>query len=132
MKIQSVSFLNQTKNSVKKNSLNKQKAEINNVNPAKLPSTSQFLAFCRGYTLNLRETYKHLKSEDYPQDIQKQVEVALQNDETNKTLYNVHFDKYAGVLDCYTLDDLKEKYPEFQDVLSVYDVQAKDESFIGS
>ena len=41
MKIQGISFLNQPKNSVKKNSVNKQNLKISNTNYAKFPSTNQ-------------------------------------------------------------------------------------------
>lgn len=100
------------------------------INYAKLPSTNNFLAFLGGYSLNLRETYQNLDPESYPLDIKENVEKTLETNPT-KTLNDVHYVKYKGVLDCFSLEELKEKYPEFQDVNSAYEVEARQESFIG-
>lgn len=120
-----------------KNYQNKPKAEQNiqpQQNYAKLPTTSQYLSFCAGYSLNLNETLNNLLSNEseYPIDIYKKAQEELESGNSkNKTLYDIHFDKYKGVLDCYTLKELKEKYPEFNEVISAYNVEAKENSFIG-
>ena len=97
-----------------------------------MPTSAHYLSFTAGFTIDLAQTYSRLNSEDYPQDIEEMTleELKAKNPE-NKTLHDIHFEKYKGVLDCYSLDELKEKYPEFEDVVSAFDVKAKDESFIG-
>ena len=96
------------------------------------PNASQYLAFCGGYSINLAETYKNLYDGQYPVDIKETVEETLKNgNPSDKTLYDIHFEKYKGVSDCYSLDELKEKFPEFKAVLSANDVEATPESFIG-
>lgn len=95
------------------------------------PTTAQYLAFTGGYSLNLRETKNNLSSEDYPKDIEKSINETLEKgNKENKTLYDIHFEKYRNILDCYSLEDLKEQYSEFSDVKSVYDVDAKTGSYI--
>jgi len=107
----------------------KNSPEIQEKTCYKLPSTNNYLAFMGGYALKLKEVYENLKSEQYPPDIQKNVERALQMSE-KLNLCDVHFEKYKGIEDCYTLEELKEKYPEFSDVESAYNVEAKKDSFL--
>ena len=102
-----------------------------NMKYAKLPSTNNYLAFLGGYSLDLAQTYKNLDENEYPPDIKENVKKTLENNEKNKTLYDVHYEKYKGVLDCYSLDELKQKYPEFSCVESAYEVSAEPESFVG-
>ena len=45
----------------------------------------------------------------------EKVQQGYKND-TNFSLYIVHKDYYKGLFDCSTLDEAKEKYPEFQNV----------------
>ena len=117
------------KNKIKSNNFNNR---ISNTNTKTfMPLTSQYLAFCGGYSIDLKEVKRNLDSSDYPCDIEKMVNNEIENDSyKNKTLYDVHFDKYKEILDCYSLDELKEKYPEFSDVISVFDVSANKGSFI--
>ena len=103
-------------------------------NYASIPSTSQYLSFCAGYSLKLSETLNNLLPDkhEYPLDIYDMAHRELERgNPDNKTLYDIHFDKYKGVLDCYSLKELKDKYPEFNNVISAYNVEAKDNSFVG-
>lgn len=102
-----------------------------NMKYAKLPSTNNYLAFLGGYSLDLAQTYENLDENVYPPDIKENVKKTLENNEKNKTLYDVHYEKYKGVLDCYSLDELKQKYPEFSCVESAYEVSTEPESFVG-
>lgn len=86
--------------------------------------------FCGGYSINLKETYNHLSENDYPGGIKAKVEETLENPDNTKTLYDVHFEKYKGINDCFDLEELKEKYPEFNGVISAYDADTKDKSFL--
>jgi len=114
-------------NKIKENDF--KKSDFNNL---PLITSNQMLAFLGGYTLKLDETFNQLNDEQYPPDIQEMVlEEVINGNPDKKTLYDVHFEKYKGVLDCFSLDELKEKYPEFSEVNSAYDVFAKEDSFIG-
>ncbi len=88
-----------------------------------LPSTSQYLAFCGGLSLDLRHVNSTLDEKEFPKNIKSLVEAELSKDSSGKkTLYDIHSQHYKGILDCYSLDELKEKYPEFEDVVSVYNI----------
>jgi len=132
MKISSISFNNFK---IRNKSLDKKEAlSINNQVNEKLPmpKAAQVLAFCGGRSLSLKSNLEQISPEKFPPDIHEAVikEVEAKNPQ-NKTLYDIHFEKYKGVLDCYSLEELKANYPEFQDVISAYDIEAKPDSFIG-
>ena len=93
---------------------------------------TNYPVFSGGYSVNLNETYNHLFESDYPCGIKTNIKEALKNPSNSKTLYDIHFEKYRGINDCYSLEELKEKYPEFSDVISAYKVEAKDKSVIAS
>ena len=128
-----ISAINQNSFKVQNSNLNKSKKQTFSIQKEALPmpTSAHYLSFCAGYTINLNETFEHLKEEDYPCDIQEMVLAEIENkNPNNKTLCDIHFEKYKGILDCYSLDELKEKYPEFENVVSAYDVIAKDNSFV--
>ena len=130
MKLSAINFNNFK---VQNKNFNKTQKQTNSIEKEKLlmPTTAQYLAFCGGYSIDLNETYKNLNSDEYPCDIEENVlQTILENNPQNKTLYDIHFEKYKGVLDCYSLEQLKEKYPEFSDVVSAWDVEAQKGSFI--
>ncbi|MBQ4646104.1 MAG: hypothetical protein IJB79_02025 [Candidatus Gastranaerophilales bacterium] len=132
MKILAVNFNNFKKQNVS-NKQNQQQTNIIQKEKMLLPTTAQYLAFMGGYSLDLKETHKQLKEEQYPIGIKSAVERTLEaKNPQNKTLYDVHFEKYKGILDCYSLEELKERFPEFENVKSAWEVDAKEKSFIGS
>ncbi len=101
----------------------KQLPQIKNIN--------YFPCFLGGYSLDLSKVAENLSEEKFPPDIFESIQKTIKNGNAkNKTLYDIHFEKYKGILDCYSLDELKEKYPEFKDVISVYDIETKENSFI--
>lgn len=122
-KLQKYSIKPQFNNAVKSQNM----PDLTNLN---LQATN-YPIFTGGYSIDLKETYKHLQENDYPVGIKAKVEKNLKNSTDNKTLYDIHFEKYRGVNDCYTLEELKEKYPEFNNVISAYSVEAQDRSIIG-
>lgn len=132
MKILNVSLTNFSTNFKKQNSQNKKQNTTTEALSYPKLTASQYLAFCGGYSIDLAQTYSQLKDEQYPIGIQKAVLETLENgNKENKTLYDIHFKKYKGILDCYSLDELKEKFPEFNDVISANNVETTPESFIG-
>ena len=129
-----VSAINLNNFKVQNTKANNQKTQNNLVYKQELliPTTSQYLAFMGGYSIDLKETFKKLNDEQYPFDIREMIVKELEKgNPENKTLCDIHFEKYDGVLDCYSLDELKEKYPEFMNVQSSFEVLAKEDSFIG-
>lgn len=122
MRIQNISIQN-----FKNNELSKQQNK--NISLAKenkslgvYPTTSQYIAFCGGLSLDLKHVNSVLADDEFPSNIKSKVEKSLENKEDN-TLYDIHSDYYKGVLDCFSLDELKEKYPEFEGCKSVYDIE---------
>ena len=96
-----------------------------------IKNINYFPYFLGGYSLDLSKVAENLSEEKFPPDIFELTQKTLKNGNAkNKTLYDIHFEKYKGILDCYSLDELKEKYPEFKDVISVYDIETKENSFI--
>ncbi|MCI1273713.1 MAG: hypothetical protein LKG27_04680 [Clostridiaceae bacterium] len=105
---------------------------------ATLPSTKQYLAFTGGYSINLAETVKNLDNlatktgkSVFPPQIREWAGMVL--DEGNKakdTLISIHKKYFASLKDCFTLDEVKDKFPEFKDVLSDKDVEFSKESFV--
>jgi len=129
MKIQNLTQF-QTYNKVISKNIN-QKPAYNRVKEMNMPNFSYQQAFLGGDSLDLSKVYASMDKEKYPPDILLSVEKSLkQNNGAGKTLYDIHFEKYKGVLDCYSLEELKEKYPEFQDVLSVNNVDPHGKGFI--
>lgn len=101
----------------------------------KLPSTQQYLAFTGGYSLNLAQTVKQLdklaekNSHIYPPNIREWLGMALENG-TKKTLIGVHKDYFSNLKECFTLNEIKSKFPEFKDTIPAMNVDAKEGSFI--
>ena len=96
-----------------------------------MPDYRFYQSFLGGYTTNLAQTYKNLSPEQYPSsDIMDAIKKELQNPDTDKTLYDIHFQKYKGVLDCFDLFDLAQKYPEFNFVEPAEYTDAQKGSFL--
>lgn len=127
------------------NVTNPTKAEYpTNLSATKLPipTATQFLAinnpaFCGGYSLNLAETVANLDRlterypNIYPKNVREWIGMILENgSDTKDTLISVHKKLYANIKDCFSLEELKAKFPEFKDVKSVNDVEAKEGSFL--
>ena len=132
MKIQNVTTFAYKNNNLK---VQNNKAKANNIAQSQTlysPTTAQYLAFCGGLSLDLNHINSTLKDEEYPIGIKNLVQSTVKSGNVgNKTLYDIHNQKYKEVLNCFTLDELKEKFPEFSDVVSVYDVKdAKKDSVI--
>lgn len=132
MKISAINLTNFKAQNIKTNKQKEQNTLQIQKNNLLMPTTAQYLAFMGGYSVDLKKTYEELNDEQYPSDIKERVVSELiKGNPENKTLCDIHFEKYDGILDCYTLDELKEKYPEFINVQSAFDVIAKEDSFIG-
>lgn len=131
MKILPVNFVNYTQNrkniKIQKNNLSK----INNQTYSNADFKNYFLPFLGGISLDLIKTNEAVSEDECPVNIKEEIEKEIiLNPDTKKTLQDIHFEKYKDVLECYSLDELKEKYPEFNDIISAFDVKSQNNSFI--
>ena len=102
-----------------------------------MPDYRFYQSFLGGYSLNLAQTYNNLNIEQYPNtDIPAMIQSELEFGRGDKTLYDIHFEKYKKLLDCYSLEDLKQgefarEFPELKGVIPSSEIQTpKKGSFI--
>ncbi len=98
-------------------------------NYTKLPTTEQYLAFTGGYSLDLAQTVKQLdklaekNSSIYPENIREWLGIVIENgNKAKETLISVHKKYFETLEDCDTLTQIKEKFSEFKNVKSAFDV----------
>ena len=115
------------KNKVQKNNIEQNKIE--NLPPV---SASYMLAFMGGKSLNLEQTVKQIEQfGSFPPDIKEEAEqIIKEGNPDNKTLIDVHKEKYEGLNYLDNLDDIKELYPEFEGVLPDSAVEIREGSFM--
>lgn len=102
-----------------------------------LPTTAQYLSFTGGYSLDLAKTIERLdilaqkKSNLYPPSIREWAGMILEEgNKKGETLIDIHKKFYSSLKDCFSIKEVKEKFPEFKDVLSDEDVKfSKDTIF---
>ena len=105
----------------------------------KLPTTAQYLAFTGGYSLDLAKTIERLdilaqkKSNLYPPNIREWAGMILEEGNKNdETLIDIHKRFYSSLKDCFSLKEVKEKFPEFKDVFSDSEVKFTKDSLFES
>lgn len=93
--------------------------------------------FTGGYSLNLAQTIENLDKlaakhfDLYPKNVREWAGMILEEGNKGKeTLIGVHKRLYASIKDCFSLEELKTKFPEFKDVKSAKDVDYKEGSFL--
>ena len=123
MKISSIHFTPQVYNN--KNYQTKPQQNIQPVQYDKLPTTQQYLAFTGGYSLDLAKTVKQLdilaqkNSSIYPKNIREWLGLVLEEgNKAKETLIDIHKRYFANLKDCFSLEDIKAKFPEFSEVKS--------------
>lgn len=140
MQVQKINFLNIQPENYRNKSLSTQ-----NSNPTStpvrgerliFPSTAQYLAFTGGYSLDLASTIKNLdklaqkKSDVYPPQIREWAGIILEEGNKSKeTLINIHKKFYESLKECFSLDEVKTKFPEFKDVIPSCQIKYKEGSF---
>ena len=92
-------------------------------------TASQYLAFTGGYSLNLAQTVRNLDKlaeknpQLYPPNIRHWLSIILEGgNKTNETLITAHKKYFASLEDCFSLNDIKTNFPEFENVISSRDV----------
>ena len=93
--------------------------------------------FTGGYSLNLAQTIENLDklatkhSDLYPKNVREWAGMILEEGNKGKeTLIGIHKRLYASIKDCFSLEELKAKFPEFKDVKSAKDVDYREGSFL--
>ncbi len=94
-------------------------AESRNYGNTKLMSypANYYLSFGKKEKTH-EEIIKRIGEENFP-SIEILENFRIQKD---KSLYEVHTEYYKDLLDCKTLEEAKEKYPEFEDVIDAKDI----------
>lgn len=102
-----------------------------------MPTAQQYLSFTGGYSINLAETIKNLDKlaqkypDIYPKNVREWAMMILESgNKENDTLITVHKKLYENIKDCFSLKELKEKFPEFKDVKSAKNLEYKEGSII--
>ena len=143
MKINSITpqVLNQNYK-VNLNSQQQSRTEQSGVSsPLQVVRANQYMGylpnFTGGYSLNLAQTIENLDklaakhSDLYPKNVREWAGMILEEGNKGKeTLIGVHKRLYASIKDCFSLEELKAKFPEFKDVKSAKDVDYKEGSFL--
>ena len=135
MKINSIT-LNKFSNNISYNSVQKKEnnPENNNTyNSANLPSIYP-VSFTGGKSMSLAETKIQLdkRNNAYPKDIKEKIIAELRRgNPKNKTLIDIHKEKYSALSECETVEDIKQKFPgEFDGIISDKDAKYNDGTFI--
>lgn len=104
--------------------------------PSKLPNTAVYLGFTGGYSLDLAKTVEKLdvlaikKPKLYPPNIREWAGMVLEEgNKAGDTLIDVHKKFYSGLKECFSLDEAKKKFPEFDNVLSDSEVEFSKGTF---
>ncbi len=102
-----------------------------------LPTTKQYLAFTGGYSLDLAETITNLDKlaqkypDIYPQHIREWAGIILEEGNKQKdTLITIHKKLYENIKECFTLKELKDRFPEFRNVKSAQEISAREGSLL--
>ena len=105
--------------------------------PHIMPAYAHYLSFMGGSSLNLKESIKNLdrlsdtKGGNFPPDIREAaLEVLKDGNPADKTLIDIHKDKYALLKDCYDLDYVKSIFDEFSEVISDREADYTPDSFV--
>jgi len=136
MKIQAINNFNFYKNSFKNNRI---EDNVLNNTPQNtvyrgFPTAQHYLSyinFTGGYSEDLAETIKSLDSKYYPPDIKEMAQNVVDNGNPDGLrLIDIHRQKYGKINEMESLDEVKEEFPEFRDVLSDREISYEANSFI--
>lgn len=139
MKIDRIQNFNKIYRYPQKNTSNNKNTENPNITTGYVYNPAYYIPFKGGYSLNLTETVRQLDRlalknlQIYPPNIREWLGMILEaGNGMKRTLISAHKEYFSELKNCSSLIKIKEKFPEFKDVISVYDVETggKRESFI--
>lgn len=118
-----------------------QSPQIQNSQPLATPTSANYVAyqpnFEGGYSINLAETIQNLDklaskhSDVYPKNVREWAQMILEEGNRNKyTLISIHKKLYASIKECFSLDELKSKFPEFENVKSCSEIDFREGSIL--
>jgi hypothetical protein len=120
-----------------KNNYQTQPQNVTTPQYGKLPTTTQYLAFTGGYSLDLAQTVEHLdklaekNSGLYPPQIRNWLGMILEEgNKAKQTLISAHKEYFSSLKDCTTLEKIKENFPEFSEVISAKSIEPRDGTLI--
>lgn len=137
MKINSINSLIGT-NFVHKNNKTNINSKSNLRNSYAMPTSVHYISFTGGSSLDLKQSVKNLESlgrgdgSKFPPNVLDMAhEVIESGNSDNKTLIDVHKEKYSMLNECYDLNEAKSLFDEFSGVLSDTEIDYRQDSFIG-
>lgn len=93
--------------------------------------------FQGGYSLSLEKTIENLDKlvskypDIYPKHIREWAQMTLENgNKTKDTLIDIHKKLYENIKSCFSLDELKARFPEFEGVKSADEVDFREGSLL--
>lgn len=94
-------------------------------------SYNNYLTFTSTQHSNVNRLY-YIGEENFPNDyILNRAKQAFANGETT-TIYEIHNEYYGDLLNCETLEEVKELYPEFKEVIDAKDLETSNRGFFGN
>lgn len=130
MKIDRIQNYNQIYNYPKQNTKNNEDGTKKEATTGYAYNPAYYMPFKGGYSLNLTETVRKLdilalkNLQIYPPNIREWLGMFLETaGNGKKTLIAAHKEYFSALQNCSSLLKIKEKFPEFKDVASVYDVE---------
>ena len=117
---------------VSKQECRKTQDVVQNTNLSMMPSYIDMLSFKGGKSLSLEQTIVQLdKYSTFPPDIREMAILEIKaGNPKDKTLIDIHKDKYSALNDMETLSEAKKAFPEFKDVLPDWQLDYKPNSFV--
>ena len=104
----------------------KQNTQFSAINSTMLPGYGFYsdIAFTnRRNSMSLEEKFARIKPEQFPSKrVYDNAKAAIKDPENKKTLYDIHLETYAPLLECKTLDEAKAMFPEFETVRDAKDL----------
>ncbi len=119
-------------NSQNKISDRENKTFYTNTSLKMMPTRADLVSFSGGKSLDLEQTIAQIdKYSAFPDGIREKALLEIKGgNPLNKTLIDIHKEKYSALNDVETLSEAKALYPEFKNVLSDSEVEYKPNSFI--
>ena len=133
-----ISPINNTSNYIKQdNSISRNNNLLQQNKTYPMPTSAHYLSFMGGSSLDLKRCVANLEvletqgKTKFPPDIKEAAQQVIEGgNPDNKTLADIHKEKYVLLDDCYGLEDAKGLFDEFSGVLSDTEVDYRQDSFI--